>query len=155
MSSVCDVCSETLPSAEALRRHRSNRHSTFPPLFIAGKAYAVEFKDEKFHCPMEACRKAYLNRDSMVKHLKDSHGAAFEAASCVAGTSVVGPMPEEEHLQAGRRCLSSSYLCMPADLFRPIHPEAKGSSHCNTDPVSSGSKGGGPCFQCGMGFSDL
>jgi hypothetical protein len=45
---------------------------------VEGKKYDVERRDGKFICPFEDCRKLYMRRDTMRKHLKDTHQVVAE-----------------------------------------------------------------------------
>ena len=74
MSFVCDSCLKAFDSLDALRRHRSCCHSKLPKFVTDGKTLNVHTVDNKYACPLEGCKKAYCNRELMLRHLKGVHG---------------------------------------------------------------------------------
>ncbi|KAF8425818.1 hypothetical protein L210DRAFT_934942 [Boletus edulis BED1] len=82
---ACESCSELFPNKVALRRHRFKRHTLPPPFRKDGKVYKVVHNEGRLECPLDACSKAYVNRDDFQTHLRKAHGAVFEAAGNALG----------------------------------------------------------------------
>ena len=74
MSFVCDSCPKAFNSLDALHHHRSHHHSKLPEFVTDGKMLNIHTVDDKYTCPLEGCKKAYCNRESMLRHLKGVHG---------------------------------------------------------------------------------
>lgn len=70
MTYACNLCATAFPHAEALRRHRSNKHSADATITLDGVEYPAAVENGKHRCPFPGCDKNYEGRDGLRKHMK-------------------------------------------------------------------------------------
>ena len=88
-------------SENALRRHRSNKHTANSVVKVKDVMYPVASVDGRYCCPIGGCNKSYEGIDGLRKHAKDRHSGCRDSASLAPPVKRCGPQAESTHVSQG------------------------------------------------------